>query len=194
MKIVLIIFSVIFLFFLASQCFLYKSSHDIEGYKYVIIKSFTDFEIRAYEASLFTSVKLETDDYSDASSQGFSILGGYIFGKNENKEKISMTSPVSMTLEEDMTMMFLVPNNLKKEDLPKPDNSHIKFIEIPDKKMAAITFSGWANNNKIQSYKLALMKLLDENGIKHSNKFLVLGYNPPFELFFRKNEIIVELD
>jgi len=105
-----------------------------------------------------------------------------------------MTSPVSMTLEEEMTMMFLVPKNIKKEDLPKPDNSHIKFIEIPDKKMAAITFSGWANNNKIQSYKLALMKLLDENGIKHSNKFLVLGYNPPFELFFRKNEIIVELD
>ena len=54
MKIVLIIFSVIFLFFLASQCFLYKSSHDIEGYKYVIIKSFTDFEIRAYEESVFT--------------------------------------------------------------------------------------------------------------------------------------------
>jgi hypothetical protein len=194
MKTLLIIFGVLFLLFLGSQIYLYKTSHNIEGYKYVIIKSYPDFEIRKYEASLFTSVKLDTDDYKQASSNGFSILGGYIFGKNVQKEQISMTSPVAMTLEDEMTMMFLVPKEFTKENMPKPLNSAIQFIEMPEKKMAAIAFNGWASNEKIERYKFALIKLLDENGIKYSNKFSVLGYNSPYEILFRKNEIIVELE
>ena len=105
-----------------------------------------------------------------------------------------MTSPVAMTLEDEMTMMFLVPKEFTKENVPKPVNSAIQFVEMPEKKMAAIAFNGWASNEKIERYKLALIKLLDESGIKYSNKFSVLGYNSPYEILFRKNEIIVELE
>jgi len=195
MKTFLIILGLIFVLFLGSQIYLYRSSNSIEGYKYSIIKTYKDFEIRTYQASLFTSVKIHTDNYKQASSKGFSILGGYIFGKNENKEQIPMTSPVAMTLEKkEMTMLFLVPEKFTKENLPKPENTNIEFIEIPEKKMAAITFSGWASDEKIEKYKLLLIKLLDENGIKYANKFSVLGYNPPYEVLFRRNEIIVELE
>lgn len=193
MKTFLIIIGVIFFLFVGSQIYFYASSHNIEGYKYVVTKAYKGFEVRKYEASLFTSVKLDTDLYQKASSKGFSILGGYIFGKNEKKEQISMTSPVKMSLEEEMIVQFLVPKNFTKENLPKPDNSSIEFIEIPEKKMAAITFSGWANDKKIEKYKLQLIALLDKNQIKYTNNFSLLGYNPPYELFFRKNEIIVEL-
>ena len=159
-----------------------------------MLKKYKGFEIRKYEASLFTSVKLDTDNYKRASSKGFSILGVYIFGKNENKEQISMTSPVAMSLEAEMTMLFLVPKKFTKESLPKPENTNIKFIEVPEKKMAAITFGGWASDKKIEKYRLMLVNLLDKNKIKYSDKFSVLGYNPPYEILFRKNEIIVELE
>ena len=195
MKTFLIILGLIFVLFLGSQIYLYRSSNRIEGYKYSIIKTYKDFEIRIYEASLFTLVKINTDNYKQASSKGFSILGGYIFGKNENKEQIPMTSPVAMTLEKkEMTMLFLVPERFTKENLPKPENTKIEFIEMPEKKMAAVTFSGWAIDKKIEKYKLLLIKLLDEKGIKYANKFSVLGYNPPYEILFRRNEIIVELE
>ena len=195
MKTFLIILGLIFVLFLGSQIYLYRSSNRIEGYKYSIIKTYKDFEIRIYEASLFTSVKINTDNYKQASSKGFSILGGYIFGKNENKEQIPMTSPVAMTLEKkEMTMLFLVPERFTKENLPKPENTKVEFIEMPEKKMAAVTFSGWASDKKIEKYKLLLIKLLDEKGIKYANKFSVLGYNPPYEILFRRNEIIVELE
>ena len=195
MKTLLIILGITFALFLGSQIYLYRSSKNIEGYKYSIIKTYKYFEIRTYQASLFTSVKIHTDNYKQASSKGFSILGGYIFGKNENKEQIPMTSPVAMTLEKkEMTMLFLVPEKFTKENLPKPENTKIEFIEIPEKKMAAITFSGWASDEKIEKYKLLLIKLLNENGIKYANKFSVLGYNPPYEVLFRRNEIIVELE
>jgi transcription initiation factor IIF auxiliary subunit len=194
MKTFLIILGVMFFLFVGSQIYFYASSHNIEGYKYVVTKAYKDFEVRKYEASLFTSVKLDTDLYQKASSKGFSILGGYIFGKNEKKKQISMTSPVKMSLEEEMIVQFLVPKSFTKENLPKPDNSSIEFIEVPEKKMAAITFSGWANDKKIEKYKLQLIKLLGKNQIKYTNNFSLLGYNPPYELFFRKNEITVELD
>jgi hypothetical protein len=194
MKTFLIILGVIALLFLASQIYVYKSSRNIEGYKYAVINVYNGFEIRKYEARLFTAVKLDTDKYKQASSKGFSILGGYIFGKNEKKEQISMTSPVALSLEEEMTIMFLVPKKFTKETLPKPENSDIQFIEVPEKKMAAITFGGWASDKKIEKYRLQLMAMLDNKAIKYSNKFSVLGYNSPFELLSRKNEIVVELE
>jgi hypothetical protein len=64
---------------------------------------------------------------------------------------------------------------------------------MPEKKMAAITFGGWANDKKIEQYKAKLISVLAENNIKHNNTFSVLGYNPPYEVLFRRNEIIVEL-
>ena len=62
-----------------------------------------------------------------------------------------MTSPVTMTLEDSMTMMFMVPKELKKEMLPKPNQSLIEFKEEPAKTVAAINFNGWANDKKMKS-------------------------------------------
>lgn len=166
---------------------------NIETYRYVIKKKYDRFEIRSYEAALFTSVKLSTKGYKNSSSKGFSILAGYIFGNNERNEKISMTSPVSMSLEDSMTIMFMVPKKLNKDMLPKPNQSGIEFKEEPPKILAAIRFNGWANDTKIEKYKQNLKAALDAEGIKYSNQFYFFGYNAPYEVFNRKNEVIVEL-
>jgi hypothetical protein len=194
MKIVFIVLGVILVLFIAFQIFFMNSQKNIEQYPFKVIKTFDDFQIRNYEATLFTSVKLATSEYKKASSKGFSVLAGYIFGGNEKKEKIAMTSPVAMTLEENTTMMFMVPKKYTKENLPTPNDASIKFKEMPAKKMAAITFGGWADNEKIESYKKKLTAALDKEEIKYSNNFLFLGYNAPFEVFNRKNEVIVELE
>ena len=193
MKTLLISLGIILFAFLALQIFAIKVQYNIETYPYKIISEYDEFEIRNYEATLFTSVKLPSSKYEDASSKGFRILAGYIFGKNQKEEKISMTSPVSMSLEDSMTMMFMVPKKIKKEELPKPDESEIEFKEVPAKKMAAISFGGWADNKKIEKYKLKLIGYLDDNNIPYSNRFYFFGYNSPYEFFFRKNEVIVEL-
>ena len=104
-----------------------------------------------------------------------------------------MTSPVSMSLDDSVTMMFMVPKNFNKETLPRPNKTQIKFREEPVKTVAAIRFSGWANDEKIEAHKQKLIAKLEEKGITYSNKFYFLGYNPPYEFFNRKNEIIVEL-
>jgi hypothetical protein len=193
MKIFLIILGILFLGFFIIQLFAMRGQKNIETYPYVVSKKYDKFEIRSYEASLFTSVKLSVKEYKEASSKGFSILAGYIFGGNERNEKISMTSPVSMSLEDSVTMMFMVPKKFNKETLPQPNQSQIEFREEPAKTVAAISFGGWANDRKIEKYKEQLIAALDTEGITYTNRFYILGYNPPYEVFNRKNEVIVEL-
>jgi hypothetical protein len=193
MKIIYAIAAIILLAFIVIQVFAYKSQRDIEMYPYVVNKKYDTFEIRSYDATLFTSVKLSTNQYKDASSKGFSILAGYIFGGNDRSEKIAMTSPVAMSLEDSMTMMFMVPKKYKMETLPQPNQSQIQFKEEPAKVVAAITFGGWANDERIEEYKQKLISALNKEGIPYTKKFYLLGYNPPFELVNRRNEVIVEL-
>ena len=194
MKALLIILGVLVLLFAIVQIYAISSRSNIESYPYRVLEKHNAFEVREYEACLFTSVKLPTSDYKQASSRGFSILAGYIFGGNDKKEKIAMTSPVSMSIEVSMTMMFMVPKKYKKEDLPNPNQLGIQIIEEPAKKVAAIRFGGWADSQKIEKYKNDLIKALDSEGITYTNRFFFLGYNPPFDVFGRKNEVIVELN
>lgn len=193
MKIVYIILGIVILAFIVMQVYALKSQSDIEMYPYTVKKKYDGFEIRSYDATLFTSVKLSTNEYKNASSTGFRILAGYIFGGNDRNENIAMTSPVAMSLEDSMTMMFMVPKKYKKETLPQPNQSQIQFTEEPAKVVAAITFGGWANDKNIEEHKQKLIAALDKEGIPYTNKFYLLGYNPPFELVNRRNEVIVEL-
>ena len=193
MKIVLIGIGILAALFIASQLYFMQTTNDVEDFPYKVIKEYESFEIRQYESGLFTSVNLGTNEYEQASSQGFRILARYIFGGNERNQKIAMTSPVAMSLEESMTMMFMVPRDMNKEDLPKPNNNNIVFEEFPAKRVAAIRFSGWASTEKIDLYKAKLQAALAKEKIAHTNQFQYFGYNPPYELINRRNEVVVEL-
>ncbi len=194
MKAVLIILGILIVGIVLVQLYAMKSQKDIEVYSYTLVKAYDDFEVRAYEARLFTSVKLPTNDFKEGSSKGFSVLAGYIFGGNDKEQQIAMTSPVSMSLEDSMTVMFMVPKELRKDELPLPNSTEIAFKEEPSKTVAAITFGGWSDSNKIESYKQKLISALDQEGISYTDKFFFLGYNAPYEMTNRRNEVIVELD
>ena len=194
MKIILSIFGIILILFVISQLFFLNSQRNIETYAFTIIDSYETIEIRQYEASLFTSVQMPSNNYRKTSSKGFSVLAGYIFGGNDKEEKIAMTSPVTMSLKDSTTMMFLVPKKYTRDNLPVPNDSSIEFKDVPEKKVAAISFGGWANDSKIASFKKKLIDVLNSKGIKYTDNFYFLGYNAPMEVFNRKNEIIVELE
>lgn len=193
MKIASILLAVVLVAFIVVQLFALNSQKNIETYPYEVTKTYDAFEIRSYESTLFTSVKLSTKNYKESSSKGFSILAGYIFGDNDRNEKIAMTSPVAMSLEDSMTMLFMVPKKFNKETLPQPNQSQILFTKEPAKTVAAIAFKGWADDEKIERYKQELILALDTQGISYTNRFYFLGYNAPYEVFNRKNEVIVEL-
>jgi hypothetical protein len=192
MKTTIIIISILLLIAIA-QVSISKSTQQTEQYSYKVIKSFDKFEIRKYDAALFSSVVLNKKGYKQSSSEGFGILAGYIFGDNESNEKIAMTSPVLMELGDTAKMMFLVPKKYSLENLPNPKNNKIVFEKQEEKIIAAIRFDGWADDEKIEKYKTILRDELVKEKLNFRDKFMFLGYNPPYEVMNRRNEVVVEL-
>lgn len=189
MKTLLITLSVILLLAFLFLAFVKNN----ETYHYEVLKEYDDFEIRKYDAAVFTSVEMDSGSYSDVSTKGFRILAGYIFGNNEREEKISMTTPVSMELNEKMTMRFLVPSKYKKDDLPNPNHPGIIIEEKPELVIAAVRFGGWADDDRIEKHRKKLAAALEKEGIEHTGNFSFMGYNAPFDPINRRNEVIVEL-
>jgi|TARA_B110000046_G_scaffold38344_1_gene42081 hypothetical protein len=194
MKWLIFFLGILIVCFFAFQLFWRTTVSKIESYPFQVLKEYEDISIRKYDARLFLSVKMNSSQYETSSKKGFSILAGYIFGDNSKGEKIPMTSPVSISLEDSMTMMFMIPKEFNQDDMPEPSRSDINIKKEKSKTAAAISFGGWANSIKIERYKNLLIQSLKKKGISHTNKFYFLGYNPPFEIINRKNEIIVELN
>jgi uncharacterized protein YxeA len=65
MKIFLIILAVLIVAFIIVQLFAVSGQRNIETYPYLVDEKYNEFEVRRYEASLFTSVKLSTNVYKE---------------------------------------------------------------------------------------------------------------------------------
>jgi hypothetical protein len=87
----------------------------------------------------------------------------------------------------------MVPKNYNLKNLPNPRNSKIVFEKEEQKIIAAIRFDGWADDEKIEKYRSVLMNELVKEKLNYINKFSFLGYNPPYEVMNRRNEVVVEL-
>ena len=119
MKPVLIAIGLVFIVFVVVQLFALYSQRGLETYEYSVLNTYKTFEIRRYQATLFTAVELPLNGYKEASRQGFSLLAGYIFGNNDKNQNIAMTAPVAMTLSDTTTMMFMLPKTMQNTTLPK---------------------------------------------------------------------------
>ncbi|NOQ71113.1 MAG: heme-binding protein [Crocinitomix sp.] len=194
MKRMIYILSTLLILFIASQIWAKSLSSKIEMPPFEVLKTFNGFEIRKYEPATFSYVTLDVASYKEGSSLGFRKLAGYIFGGNDKGQKIAMTSPVEIEMDTQMVMKFLVPAEYKLEDLPVPNNKEVQFVEEPERTVASITFGGFASDTKIALFKEKLVQLLAEQNIKHKNEFSFLGYNSPFDLINRRNEMIVAVD
>lgn len=170
-----------------------KKSDKVKTEGFEIVKTYPEFEIRNYDKSTVAQVALGSGNYENLSSQGFRQLATYIFGGNASEQQIAMTSPVMMQLGDSMEMYFFMPKEYALESLPSPNNPDIQLSEIDAKKVAVISFGGWANQSKIEYYQSHLTELLAKENIAHDGNFFFLGYNAPYEMVNRKNEVMVTL-
>jgi len=164
-----------------------------EKQKYRVVHSEKDFEIRFYPSAILATVYSDARSYKELATPGFRKLAGYIFGGNESDTKISMTSPVHMDMNQ-ASMSFVMPSSFSEANLPKPDDPGVKIERTDDVYVAAVRFGGYATNKDISNYSEKLKTLLEEKGIRWYGNFRYLGYNPPFQPFGRRNEIIVNVE
>lgn len=194
MKTILIITLVIFFIILGTQIAIsYTTETRTEQQQYNVLEKEGAFEIRYYPEAVMATVVNE-GSYGNSNGSSFRQLAGYIFGNNDSKKKIAMTAPVRMQQSDsDFYMSFVMPSQYDIDDLPVPVDSGVQIHTTNSVYTASITFSGYANKSIVAKVKEELTLKLQEMGLEHSGNFEILGYDPPYKVVNRKNEVLVEL-
>ena len=191
-----------------------NSAHAIEEPAYTVIQKTDVFEVRQYAPYLVAEV-IVPGPASEAGSQGFSLLGGYIFGKNKGERKLEMTAPVTQTPLEsspppvklEMTapvtqapapggfaVQFVMPKGYTLATLPEPLDARVKLREVAGQRVAVIRFSGGWSQSAYEAQLQTLRAALATAGIKTQGEPVSSRYNSPFSLpFLRRNEIWLNL-
>jgi len=188
-------FLLILLLLIAIPILLSFTKTNIEKQKYRLVKKEKEFEIRFYPPAILATTRSAVKSYRELGSSGFRKIAGYIFGNNESSAKIAMTAPVHMDInDKGSSMSFVMPSQYTLDKLPRPVDSRVELHESAAVYMAAIEFGGYANDEKIKQYADRLLEALNRNGIKTTGNPTFLGYNAPYDLIGRKNEVVIAIE
>ncbi|MDI9320586.1 MAG: heme-binding protein [Phycisphaerales bacterium] len=195
MKIWLICIGIVLLLFILFQSYTSMAINKTENQAYQLIRIEENFEIRYYPAALMAKINSTSKSYKDLGSTGFRKLAQYIFGGNSANKQIAMTAPVHMEIGDSISSMaFVMPAHFHKDDLPQPNNADIMIETSAPEYVAVLQFGGFANTAIIHKHQAMLETALKLKGIRYHGHFRFLGYNPPYQLFGRRNEVVVALD
>ena len=160
---------------------------------YTVIASYSSFELRRYDSLLQARTPI---DGNRGMSEGFRRLAKYIFGGNSSGEQISMTAPVTREeSSEGWELTFAMPTDFSMATLPLPLDGRVSLEEVPVRELAALRFSGWASERKVERKIKALLSSLEKEGVIATGTPMVAQYDPPFRFpAFRRNEILVEIE
>lgn len=180
--------------FLVFQLVVSMTTSDIETPKYKVLKKYPRFELRQYESMMLATTNLGPASYDEKASQGFRTIASYIFGKNKSNEKIAMTAPVIYHADSLSTLSFVVPRSKTEESMPVPIDSNLTFVVQAPKLLAVLDFGGFINDEKLAARMAELKKAVLKEGFQIKGKGYFFGYNPPWQLIGRKNEVAFELE
>lgn len=170
-----------------------ETLNDVNTISYEVLASENGYQIRKYPKLTVATTELKSSSYSNNSSTGFRKIASYIFGGNSSNQQIAMTSPVQMDMGTEPTMSFFMPGNVDPSELPSPNRKDVIVTVQPSKIVAVIEFSGWASDKVLNKQFKLLKSKLKKESIEFVDSYSFLGYNPPYKLINRKNEVIIPL-
>ncbi len=167
----------------------------IETPNYKVIKTLGDVEIREYPQMILAQTKLGGKRYESNGNNGFGVVANYIFGGNKQKQKIAMTAPVIMNMSDtDASMSFVMPSQYKIADLPSPNSNAVTLVSQDSMKLAVLRFGGFSSDEKIAKHAQLLTQVLEKNNIRTKGSLLYMGYNAPWDVINRRNEVAFQID
>ena len=161
----------------------------LEEPSYEVLLTVGDVEFRRYDPYMLAEVTVDGDSQD---RRAFQILAGYIFGDNNESEKMNMTAPVE-TRGSDYA--FVMERKYSRESLPQPNDERIRIVERDGRVVAALRFSGRWSQGNIRKHEAQLVDALSGMNVETTGAAELARYNSPFTPWFlRRNEIIVPVD
>jgi hypothetical protein len=194
MRILMYILIGIAVVFVGLQTYTTISTKGTPQQAYTVLKKIGDLEVRRYPEALTATVVQSAETYKETSSSGFRTLAGYIFGGNEAEQKIAMTAPVHMEMGADSSRMrFVMPDGMDWNNMPTPNDPNVKLERLPEEVLVALRFGGFADDHVIAEQSERLLVMLAEAGLEPIGPVRFLGYDPPWQLVARRNEVVVSV-
>lgn len=169
--------------------------------KYEILKKLDDnIEIRLYKNTKWVSTSINGHFFnSNNETTMFYKLFNYISGENEKREKIAMTSPVTVAYNSNeivqpnsvvkMTMGFYVPID-KQAKTAYPTSQDTFLRSESNMIVAVIKFGGFASTDDYLYHRDILIKTLGKEANNYDIVNMITArYDPPFKKFNRTNEV-----
>jgi len=174
--------------------------------RYRLMREYRGYELRCYPPQSWVTTKNDVLDSKDFGGM-FKRLIAYIKGKNSRKQRLPMKKPVGVTMKYNITdhktksmMSFFLgeseccPRCDCHHGPPKPLDPKVFLMRTPLFCAYVRSFDGWVMSRSWSYYKQLwyLSKDLERDGkdtyyTKGLSGFA--GYNPPWELFNRHNEV-----
>ena len=167
----------------------------IETPNYKVIKTLGDVEIREYPQMILAQTKLGGKRYQSNGNNGFGVVANYIFGGNQQQQKIAMTAPVIMNMSDtEASMSFVMPSQYQLAELPTPNSTAVSLVSQDSMKLAVLRFGGFSSDEKIAKHAQILTQVLKVNNIQTKGSLLYMGYNAPWDVINRRNEVAFQID
>lgn len=180
--------------------------------RHEVLRRAAAYEIRRYHPCVVAETTYESRKGMFGGDQGgpFMRLARFIGvtakPQNESAEPIAMTAPVLMSggTNDDAhdgstyTMAFFLPASRFRTaaEAPKPISTEVRLRDIPERTVAALTFSGAMRADLIAEKDGELREALERDGVRVAPgaRAMAAGYNPPWTpSFLRTNEILLEV-
>lgn len=154
-----------------------------------------ELEIRHYAPRVEAHTRLTVPDFETALDEGFRRLAKYIFGANEARTSLAMTTPVlTIPRATTHTVAFVMPPDLPLDSLPRPADDRITLVPRPARRVAVLRFSGRYNDAALLEQTRRLHELVTAADLDVRGQPLFAGFDPPSTLpFFRRSELWIEL-
>ncbi|KXJ23003.1 heme-binding protein 2 [Exaiptasia diaphana] len=167
---------------------------------FTVKKNTSDYQERCYQEYKWVSTVVAGYTYKKAVGMGFMRLFDYIEGQNNKSAKIPMTAPVLVQIQpaqgpyckNNFTVNFFVPFAMQENPIP-PTSKEVFVSSLPEMCAYVRTYGGFGSNtDDILKNAADLSEALLKDDLQdtyHKDFYYYAGYDSPFQLFDRHNDI-----
>lgn len=194
---------------LLTGCSVFGVRSGTEQTSYTVVARLDDnTEVRRYPPQLAAETAVAPDE-SSGRNKAFRALFNYISGANRPQTTVAMTAPVetkpapakiAMTAPVETTaqasgpyvMRFFLPAGFTPETAPEPTDPTVRIVEVPERTMAVLRFSGSRGSTSVARHVNELDRVVAGSRWRAVGEPTTLFYDPPWTIsFLRRNEVAV---
>lgn len=166
-----------------------------EQQPYEVVQRLRDFEVREYPPSTVVEATV-SGSFESAGNRAFGSLFGYISGRNQASQSISMTAPVLQGSASGgaHAVAFVLPADIPADRAPAPNDDSLVVRPMAATTTAAMTYSGRWTQDSYDRHCALLLAAVAREGLVPVGEPRFARYNPPFTPWFlRRNEVLVDI-